>query len=161
MIWHSCTVITFITYLHAKAINHGKCYYAKFSIRTELRNLRHSFRVIDSSNFADNERRRETQRAKITTHQYTRTICYHCMVFFENKWADADVGILERVRVFFPLMGRIIFFAGCYGIPDSKAHGANMGHIWGRQNPGGPHVGSMSFAIWDIFWVATVGVERV
>ena len=32
--------------------------------------------------------------------------------------------------------------------PDSKVHGANMGPIWGRQDPGGPHVGSMNFAIW-------------
>ena len=34
-------------------------------------------------------------------------------------------------------------------IPDSKVHGANMGPIWGRQDPGGPHVGPMNFAIWD------------
>ena len=32
--------------------------------------------------------------------------------------------------------------------PDSKAHGANMGPIWGRQDPGGPHVGPMNFALW-------------
>ena len=32
--------------------------------------------------------------------------------------------------------------------PDSKVHGVNMGPIWGRQDPGGPHVGSMNFAIW-------------
>ena len=32
--------------------------------------------------------------------------------------------------------------------PDTKVHGANMGHIWGRQDPGGPHVGPMNFAIW-------------
>ena len=31
--------------------------------------------------------------------------------------------------------------------PDSKVHGANMGPIWGRQDPGGPHVGPMDFAI--------------
>ena len=24
--------------------------------------------------------------------------------------------------------------------PDSKVHGTNMGPIWGRQDPGGPHV---------------------
>ena len=33
--------------------------------------------------------------------------------------------------------------------PDSKDHGANMGPIWGRQDPGGPHVGPMNFAIWE------------
>ena len=32
--------------------------------------------------------------------------------------------------------------------PDSKVHGANMGPIWGWQDPGGPHVGPMNFAIW-------------
>ena len=32
--------------------------------------------------------------------------------------------------------------------PDSKVHGANMGPIWGRQDPGGPIVGPMNFAIW-------------
>ena len=41
-------------------------------------------------------------------------------------------------------------------IPDSMVHGANMGPIWGRQDPGGPHVGPMNFAIWDdtVKWVA-------
>ena len=31
--------------------------------------------------------------------------------------------------------------------PDSKVHGAHLGPIWGRQDPGGPHVGPMNFAI--------------
>ena len=31
--------------------------------------------------------------------------------------------------------------------PDSKVHEAIMGPIWGRQDPGGPHVGPMKFAI--------------
>ena len=34
--------------------------------------------------------------------------------------------------------------------PDSKVHGANMGPTWGRQDPGGPHVGPMNFAIWEV-----------
>ena len=43
--------------------------------------------------------------------------------------------------------------AGCHtdiidGFPDSKVDRANMGPIWGRQDPGGPHVGPMNFAIW-------------
>ena len=40
--------------------------------------------------------------------------------------------------------------------PDNKVHGANMGPIWGRQDPGGPHVGPMNFAI----SVVTVGEAR-
>ena len=35
------------------------------------------------------------------------------------------------------------------GIPDCKVHGAYMGPIWDRQDPDGPHVGPMNFAIWD------------
>ena len=31
--------------------------------------------------------------------------------------------------------------------PDSKVHGAYMGPTWGRQDPSGPHVGLMNFAI--------------
>ena len=32
--------------------------------------------------------------------------------------------------------------------PDSKVHGAIVGPTWGRQDPGGPHVGHMKLAIW-------------
>ena len=35
-------------------------------------------------------------------------------------------------------------------LPDSKVHGVNMGPIWGWQVPGGPHVGPMNFAFWDV-----------
>ena len=31
--------------------------------------------------------------------------------------------------------------------PDNKVHGANMGPIWGRQGPGGPHVGTRHFTV--------------
>ena len=42
-------------------------------------------------------------------------------------------------------------YSSLFGSPDSKVHGANMGPIWGRQAPGGPHVGPMNFAIWEAF----------
>ena len=35
-----------------------------------------------------------------------------------------------------------------FSYPDNKVHGANVGPIWGRQDPGGPHVGAMNFVIW-------------
>ena len=38
----------------------------------------------------------------------------------------------------------------CQKYPDSKDHGANMAPTWGRQDPGGPHVGPMNLAIRDI-----------
>ena len=40
-----------------------------------------------------------------------------------------------------------VLFLKLQNNPDSKVHGANMGPIWGRQDPGGPHVGPMNFAI--------------
>ena len=33
--------------------------------------------------------------------------------------------------------------------PNIKVHGAKMGPIWGRQDPGGPRVGPMNFAVWN------------
>ena len=42
--------------------------------------------------------------------------------------------------------------AACGGDSNYNAplivHGAKMEPIWGRQDPGGPHVGPMNFAIW-------------
>ena len=38
--------------------------------------------------------------------------------------------------------------SGMKTFPDSKVHGANMGPTWGRQDPGGPHVGPINFASW-------------
>ena len=40
--------------------------------------------------------------------------------------------------------------------PDSKVHEANMGPIWGRQDPGGPQVGPMNFAIWVVRKMAAI-----
>ena len=31
--------------------------------------------------------------------------------------------------------------------PESKVRGANMGPIWGLQDPSGPHIGPMNLAI--------------
>ena len=35
--------------------------------------------------------------------------------------------------------------------PNSNVHGANMGPIWGWQDPGGPHVGPMNLVVWVPF----------
>ena len=40
--------------------------------------------------------------------------------------------------------------------PDIKVHGANMGPIWSRQDPGGTHVGPINFAIWEYIIVCDV-----
>ena len=45
--------------------------------------------------------------------------------------------------------------------PDSKVNGANMGPIWGRQDPGGSHVGPMNFAIWEVIYGPVNGLSLV
>ena len=34
-------------------------------------------------------------------------------------------------------------------MPANKVNEANMGPTWGRQDPGGSHVGPINLAIWD------------
>ena len=45
--------------------------------------------------------------------------------------------------------------------PDNKIHGANMGPTWGRQDPGGPHVGPMNLVIWGCSGDATCNSGHV
>ena len=67
-----------------------------------------------------------------------------------SGWMNGTVSILEGA-----LPRQITVGYWCSSVddsrntyPDSKVHGANMGPIWGRQDPVGPHVGPMNFAIW-------------
>ena len=45
-------------------------------------------------------------------------------------------------------------------LPDSKVHGANMGPIWGWQDPGGLRVGPMNLAIWGVFILESLSSWR-
>ena len=57
--------------------------------------------------------------------------------------------LIENVNTFHQGKSQSISYVLCdCNYPDSKVHGANMGPIWDRQDPGGPHVGPMNFAIW-------------
>ena len=47
---------------------------------------------------------------------------------------------LWEIYHYWPLMLHVII---------ARFIGPNMGPIWGRQDPGEPHVGPMNFAIWD------------
>ena len=64
-------------------------------------------------------------------------VCNGCMYFFSSHYNEANITLAAWDQ------------SVLCTIPDSKVHGANMGSIWGRQDPGGPHVGPMSFAIRD------------
>ena len=45
-------------------------------------------------------------------------------------------------------MHMVLLCSVLHNHPDSKVHGANMGPVWGQQDPGGPHIGHMKLAIW-------------
>ena len=45
----------------------------------------------------------------------------------------------------------------CINNTNSKVHGAYMRPTWGRQDPGGPHVGPMILAIWECMWHMMLG----
>ena len=48
------------------------------------------------------------------------------------------------------ILTKLIHVVSIVTVPDNKVNGANMGPIWGRQDPGGHHVGPMDFAIWSV-----------
>ena len=45
----------------------------------------------------------------------------------------------------------IIYDTALFHYSDSKVYVDNMGPIWDRQDPSGPRVGPMNFAIWVYF----------
>ena len=65
----------------------------------------------------------------------------------ERHWTYA---LLVQQRTF---LRRIVFILFII-YHDNKVHRANIGPIWGRQDPGGPHVGHMNFVIWVyvVYW---------
>ena len=59
---------------------------------------------------------------------------------------DPCYGTLKYIQVLYSCIARksgVVFGNKEYN-PDCKVHGATMGSIWGRQDPGGPHVGHMN-----------------
>ena len=80
-----------------------------------------------------------------------------------GQWAVGPVFIPHKIHVVIQiesivLLGELIKWVSKHTSmtsllpgdnPDGKVNGANMASIWGRQDPGGPHVGPMNFAIWE------------
>ena len=79
-------------------------------------------------------------------------------IVYRDKWCSHLVGIFLETFLLAPmpilvtlkrLVGPKFVFHPYVIIPDSKVHGAIMRPIWGLQDPGGPHVCPIDFAIWD------------
>ena len=78
----------------------------------------------------------------ISTLQFISTV--HQRLVIKQNSVEYRLAILRSLRV-------AVHVALSHTIPDSKAHVANMGPTWGRQDPGGPHVGNVNLAIWDLY----------
>ena len=82
--------------------------------------------------------------AKITRQEMCTwlKLCYVLMWSTKARYYSCPSGLLQCRR------SNVAVAVTKLAYPDCKVHGANMGPIWGRQDPGGPHVGPMNFAIW-------------
>ena len=82
--------------------------------------------------------------------QVYASCCDHCYDNTITLPTSNGLSLMAKIdsiwRPFMKFLSRSPEISGDY--PDSQVHGANMGPIWGRQDPGGPHVGLMNFAIW-------------
>ena len=66
-----------------------------------------------------------------------------------NHWDILYDDVLSIINPVYKWQFIAYFSQFTHTILNGKIHGANMGPIWGRQDPGGLHVGPMNFAIWD------------
>ena len=62
------------------------------------------------------------------------------------------IGVLQRIYLRWPMSFSNQSGEVQHPYPNSKVHGANVGPTWGRQDPGGPHVGHINFAIWVVYF---------
>ena len=68
---------------------------------------------------------------------------------FQNSWYTMSWLYVHALHLDFCSICSVDRLVFTY--PDSKVHGTNMGPTWGRQDPGGPHVGHMNLAIWVFY----------
>ena len=68
------------------------------------------------------------------------TVCHQVRCMYWGHLSNFHKGM--SLLTLWPFLSLILWH-----YPYSKVHGANMGPIWGRQDPGGPHVGPMNLAI--------------
>ena len=60
-----------------------------------------------------------------------------------SNFNNATVEVWEWMNSFNPHFAVYVILS-----PDNNVRGTNMGPTWGRQDPGGPHVGPMDLVIW-------------
>ena len=79
---------------------------------------------------------------------WTFDIQLTCILVIYFRYSCPVLMLAGETHIDFTVVRVRIWLFTSVNFPDSKLHGANIGSIWGRQDPGGPHVGPMNFAIW-------------
>ena len=73
-------------------------------------------------------------------------------MFFQLPVFYREELVLSSLHTWSPYCAKFILVHGYWcSDTDSKVHGANMGPICAQQDPDGPHVGPMNFAIWNAY----------
>ena len=83
------------------------------------------------------------------------------VIIIDPVAVEPSTGVIQGVILVVPAYTACTVSAGVAGrntssvgiksmiTPGSKVHGANMGPMWDRQDPGVSHIGLMILAIWD------------
>ena len=90
------------------------------------------------------------------THTSPKRVIHGCFSWVTWKGWPRDIGSALYIVALYPFSNHfeLLYIHSkrwqlhVMRYPNCKVHGANMGPIWGRQDPGGPHVGPLNFAIW-------------
>ena len=97
---------------------------------------------------------------KMSSTKYVEdSTCRLTYASWDGRWPAIDIVTPCYITVVSWIIRALLFLdqnlVPCHwhAAPDSKVHGANMGPIWGRQDPGVPHVGHMNFVIWVHYYI--------
>ena len=77
--------------------------------------------------------------------KWQKFVCFSANINMGFFPCDATDPLLNTSHRFISSQNRYLILLS---VPDSKVQGANMGPIWGWQDPGGPHAVPKNFAIW-------------
>ena len=78
---------------------------------------------------------------------------FHIPCQYRDYWWPDDPTQVTRSSA-------VVVFTLYERVPDNRVHWDNMGPIWSGQDPSGPHVGPMNFAIWGSFFVRVGSVNE-
>ena len=87
---------------------------------------------------------------------------YFCIFYDSHEFLELEMLMCEKQ------VELMMEFEKVLQLPWKQVPGANMGHIWGRQDPGGPHFGPRKFAVWVVIpclthsgWVTHIYLSKL